>query len=146
MARRTVLTSQQRSARSSLPQREAERLGHYILGEEDLQNIGARPTPSQQAGLRAAAVRALLPGPPAGSRRTISGWMLKALRAWWTRRFFCTNAHEAFFLGGIQEPYISNETFKGYQLWPDCCRVARRQTSWDDETNARVLHFLKLTG
>ena len=40
MARRTVLTSQQRAARSSLPQREAERLGHYILGEEDLQNIG----------------------------------------------------------------------------------------------------------
>ena len=42
MARRTVLTSRQRSALFSLPQREADLLRHYTLSDEDLQHIGAR--------------------------------------------------------------------------------------------------------
>ena len=41
MARRTVLTSRQRSALFALPQREADLLRHYTLSDEDLQNIGA---------------------------------------------------------------------------------------------------------
>ena len=43
MARRTVLTSRQRSALFSLPQHEADLLlRHYTLSDEDLQHIGAR--------------------------------------------------------------------------------------------------------
>ena len=71
MARRTVLTGRQRSALFSLPQHEADLLRHYTLSDEDLQHIEARRRPRKQAGLRAAAVRAPLPGPPAGSRRVI---------------------------------------------------------------------------
>ena len=41
-ARRTVLTSRQRSALFSLPQREAERRRHDTLSEEELQNVGAQ--------------------------------------------------------------------------------------------------------
>ena len=36
MARRTVLTSRQRSVLFSLPQHEADLLHHYTLSEEDL--------------------------------------------------------------------------------------------------------------
>ena len=46
MARRTVLTSRQRSALFALPQREADLLRHYTLSDEDLQNIGARRRPA----------------------------------------------------------------------------------------------------
>ena len=42
MARRTVLTSRQRSALFSLPQHEADLLRHYTLSDEDLQHIEAR--------------------------------------------------------------------------------------------------------
>ena len=37
-----TLTSRQRSALFSLPQREADLLRHYTLSDEDLQHIGAR--------------------------------------------------------------------------------------------------------
>ena len=50
MARRTVLTSRQRSALFALPQREADLLRHYTLSEEDLQNIGARRRPRNKRG------------------------------------------------------------------------------------------------
>ena len=50
MARRTVLTSWQRSALFALPQREADLLRHYTLSDEDLQNIGARRRPSNKLG------------------------------------------------------------------------------------------------
>ena len=50
MARRTVLTSRQRSALFALPQREADLLRHYTLSDEDLQNIGARRRPSNKLG------------------------------------------------------------------------------------------------
>ena len=50
MARRTVLTSRQRSALFSLPQREADLLRHYTLSDEDLQNIGARRRPRNKLG------------------------------------------------------------------------------------------------
>jgi len=55
MARRTVLTSRQRSALFALPQREADLLRHYTLSDEDLQNIGARrraPTKIDPAKLK----------------------------------------------------------------------------------------------
>ena len=42
MARRTVLTSRQRSALFSLRQREADLLRHCTVSDEDLQHIGAR--------------------------------------------------------------------------------------------------------
>ena len=42
MARRTVLTSRQRSALFSLPQHEADLLRHYTLSDEDLQHVEAR--------------------------------------------------------------------------------------------------------
>ena len=42
MVRRTVLTSRQRSALFSLPEREADLLRHYTLSDEDLENINAR--------------------------------------------------------------------------------------------------------
>ena len=42
MARSTVLTSRQRSALFSLPEREAELRRHYTLSNEDLDNIAAR--------------------------------------------------------------------------------------------------------
>ena len=50
MARRTVLTSRQRSALFPLPQREADLLRHYTLSDEDLQNIGARRRPRNKLG------------------------------------------------------------------------------------------------
>ena len=50
MARRTVLTSRQRSALFALPQREADLLRHYTLSDEDLQNIWARRRPSNKLG------------------------------------------------------------------------------------------------
>ena len=50
MARRTVLTSRQRSALFSLPQREADLLRHYTLSEEDLHNIGFRRRPRNKLG------------------------------------------------------------------------------------------------
>ena len=50
MARRTVLTSRQRSALFALPQREADLLRHYTLSDEDLQNIGARRRPHNKLG------------------------------------------------------------------------------------------------
>ena len=50
MARRTVLTSRQRSALFSLPQREADLLRHYTLSDEDLLNIGARRRPRNKLG------------------------------------------------------------------------------------------------
>ena len=50
MARRTVLTSRQRSVLFSLPQHEADLLRHYTLSEEDLQNIGARRRPRNKLG------------------------------------------------------------------------------------------------
>ena len=50
MARRTVLTSRQRSALFDLPQREADLLRHYTLSDEDLQNIGARRRPHNKLG------------------------------------------------------------------------------------------------
>ena len=50
MARRTVLTSRQRSALFALPQREADLLRHYSLSDEDLQNIGARRRPRNKLG------------------------------------------------------------------------------------------------
>ena len=50
MARRTVLTSRQRSALFDLPQREADLLRHYTLSDEDLQNIGARRHPHNKLG------------------------------------------------------------------------------------------------
>ena len=50
MARRTVLTSRQRSALFALPQREAALLRHYTLSDEDLQNIGARRRPRNKLG------------------------------------------------------------------------------------------------
>ena len=50
MARRTVLTSRQRSALFALPQREADLLRHYTLSDEDLQNIGARRRPRNKLG------------------------------------------------------------------------------------------------
>ena len=50
MARRTVLTSRQRSALFALPQREADLLRHYTLSDENLQNIGARRRPSNKLG------------------------------------------------------------------------------------------------
>ena len=43
MARRTVLTSRQRSALFALPQREADLLRHYTLSDEDLQYEHVRP-------------------------------------------------------------------------------------------------------
>ena len=63
MARRCVLPCRQRTVLFYLPQRKSDLLGHDTLSEEDLQNIGARPAPSQHAGLRAAAVRAPLQSP-----------------------------------------------------------------------------------
>ena len=57
MARRTVLTSRQRSALFALPQREADLLRHYTLSDEDLQNIGARRRPSNKLGFAAPAAR-----------------------------------------------------------------------------------------
>ena len=39
MARRTVLTSRQRSALFALPEREADLLRHYTLSDEDLQPV-----------------------------------------------------------------------------------------------------------
>ena len=50
MARRTVLTSRQRSALFALPQREADLLRHYTLSDEDQQNIGARRRPRNKLG------------------------------------------------------------------------------------------------
>ena len=50
MARRTVLTSRQRSALFALPQREADLLRYYTLSDEDLQNIGARRRPRNKLG------------------------------------------------------------------------------------------------
>ena len=50
MARRTVLTSRQRSALFALPQREADLLRHYTLSDEDLQNIAARRRPRNKLG------------------------------------------------------------------------------------------------
>ena len=50
MARRTALTSRQRSALFALPQREADMLRHYTLSDEDLQNIGARRRPHNKLG------------------------------------------------------------------------------------------------
>ena len=50
MARRTVLTSRQRSALFALPQREADLLRHYTLSDEDLHNIGARRRPRNKLG------------------------------------------------------------------------------------------------
>ena len=50
MARRTVLTSRQRSALFSLPQREVDLLRHYTLSDEDLQHIGARRRPRNKLG------------------------------------------------------------------------------------------------
>ena len=50
MARRTVLTSRQRSALFALPQREADLLRHYTLSDEDLQNIGAKRRPRNKLG------------------------------------------------------------------------------------------------
>ena len=50
MARRTVLTSRQRSALFALPQREADLLRHYTLSDEDLQNIGVRRRPRNKLG------------------------------------------------------------------------------------------------
>ena len=50
MARRTVLTSRQRSALFALPQREAALLRHYTLSDEDLQNIGVRRRPHNKLG------------------------------------------------------------------------------------------------
>ena len=72
MARRTVLTSRQRSALFSLPQREADLLRHlHPERRRPAEHRGPAASP-QQAGLRAAAVRAPLPGPPAGSGRVCS--------------------------------------------------------------------------
>ena len=53
MARRTVLTSRQRSALFALPQREADLLRHYTLSDEDLQNIGAKRRPRNKLGFAA---------------------------------------------------------------------------------------------
>ena len=50
MARRTVLTSRQRSALFSLPQHEADLLRHYTLSDEDLQHIGARRRSRNELG------------------------------------------------------------------------------------------------
>ena len=50
MARRTVLTSRQRSALFSLPEREADLLRHYTLSDEDLENINARRRPRNKLG------------------------------------------------------------------------------------------------
>ena len=50
MARRTVLTSRQRSALFALPEREADLLRLYTLSDEDLQNIGARRRPRNKLG------------------------------------------------------------------------------------------------
>ena len=50
MARRTVLTSRQRSALFSLPQHETELLRHYTLSDEDLQHIEARRRPRNKLG------------------------------------------------------------------------------------------------
>ena len=50
MARRTVLTSRQRSALFALPQREADLLRHYTLSDEDLQNIGVQRRPRNKLG------------------------------------------------------------------------------------------------
>ena len=50
MARRTVLTSRQRSALFSLPQHEADLLHHYTLSDEDLQHIEARRRPRNKLG------------------------------------------------------------------------------------------------
>ena len=50
MARRTVLTSRQRSALFALPEREADLLRHYTLSDEDLQNIEARRRPRNKLG------------------------------------------------------------------------------------------------
>ena len=45
MARRTVLTSRQRAALFCVPEREADRLCHYTLRDESLENINARRRP-----------------------------------------------------------------------------------------------------
>ena len=50
MARRTVLTSRQRSALFSLRQHETELLRHYTLSDEDLQHIEARRRPRNKLG------------------------------------------------------------------------------------------------
>ena len=50
MARRTVVTSRQRSALFSLPEHEAELLRHYTLSDEDLENIAARRRPRNKLG------------------------------------------------------------------------------------------------
>ena len=63
MARRTVLTSRQRSALFALPQREADLLRHYTLSDEDLQNIGARRRPRNKLGF---ALRSSQPRRPGG--------------------------------------------------------------------------------
>ena len=69
MARRTVLTSRQRSALFALPQREADLLRHYTLSDEDRvvcgrgrdptlsvsrcpYGLGARSSPGRAAGIR----------------------------------------------------------------------------------------------
>ena len=58
MARRTVLTSRQRSALFALPQREADLLRHYTLSDEDLQNIGVRRRPRNKLGFALQPARA----------------------------------------------------------------------------------------
>ena len=50
MARRTVLTTRQRSALFSFPQREADLLRHYTLSDEGLQHIEARRRPRNKPG------------------------------------------------------------------------------------------------
>ena len=83
MARRTVLTSRQRSALFALPQREADLLRHYTLSDEDLQNIGARRRPRNKLGFALQLCvlrhpgRLLAPGefvPPASSSPARSSW------------------------------------------------------------------------
>ena len=44
------MTSRQRSALFSLPQRETDLLRHYTLSDEDLLNIGARRRPRNKLG------------------------------------------------------------------------------------------------
>ena len=63
--RRTVLAS--RAALYSLPQSEVDLLGHYTLSDEDVLLV---------VGFFAALF--------AVAGRAIAGWMLEALRVWWT--------------------------------------------------------------
>ena len=78
MARRTVLTSRQRSALFSLPQREADLLRHYTLSDEDLQNIGAPRRPRNKLGFALQLCVLRYPGrflAAAGERTGVTPWV-----------------------------------------------------------------------